>query len=91
MIKGELPKKDQIKGKPTGRHKVFEHFPKDPKCAISKLTKTARARPPGSTRRPYSSSAENLVMRKTADRKGLNEKESRLQHRYAQSWYRVVF
>ena len=54
------------KGKLIGRHKVFEHFPKNPKCAISKLTKTARA--PCKTARKHEETVliirRNLVMRK---------------------------
>ena len=30
--------------KPKGDHHVFTHFPKDPNCEVSRLTKTTRAR-----------------------------------------------
>ena len=38
----EKPKRP-ITSKPTGKHHVFTHFPKDPNCGVCKLTKTTRA------------------------------------------------
>ena len=60
--------KRPTKRKPTDRHYVSTHFPRDPNCEVCKLTKTTRA---SCRNRPDA----------RGDRIHLNE--SRLQHRYA--------